>query len=119
MPEISIHDPAISILVLPAVARVSLRIIWYADHTSTFFSLSRNGKEECIKKASWCEWPLQKRERESAREGEGERESIVTPATRCQCERSSADYVRGSSSQATGARFARFFAALSLLNGAV
>ena len=55
--------------------------------------------------------------RESAREGE--RENIVTPAARCQCERSSADYVGGSLTKATGARSTRFFAALSLLGGAV
>ena len=66
------QEPAISILVLPAVAGVSLRIMLYADHTSTSFGLPRNVKEECVKKASWYEWPLQKREREC--EGGRERE---------------------------------------------
>ena len=68
--EISIHQPAISILVSPAVARVSSRLMLYADHTSTSFGLPRNVKEEWMKKASWYECPLQKREGVPGRERE-------------------------------------------------
>ena len=66
---------------------------------------------------------VKERERERAREGERERDKESTCCTplsaRCQCGRSSVDFVRGSSARANCARAARSLAALSMLNGAV